>query len=311
MVTTRAPRAKVSKVSAKDKKAAREEKNKKLDSLVGYCDDGETIDVPSSFMQFVTLIYGESASGKTSTCAKAPGSYTIQCDVNRRGLKIRQTNIPSTSLEKLQANLSEPSPWEVIVRTIELVCEDDSVETVIIDNFRLYCEHASNHYCKQNAVDNLSEMNDFGTSWNNVDSMFLDQLSNIVNAGKGIILIAHQKEIEETLPDGSTIKQVRPDVSGRPFQAIRSITDFAFYLGFNGEGGRELTLRYPGTDIWTKCCTDESEPRFFDPKGNPVRKIKCGDSPQQAWDNLMKSWNNELFDADYREAKPLKKKIRK
>ena len=107
---------------------------KSIDDLVGYCDEGETIEVSDNFFDFVFMMYGESGAGKTSILAKVPGSYVIQCDPNRKGLSIRQTNIPNISLATMKENRGEFTPWDVINATFEKIIADDSVSCVIVDN---------------------------------------------------------------------------------------------------------------------------------------------------------------------------------
>ena len=289
----------------------KEKKEVNMSKYVNYIEDGDSIDVPDNFLDFVFLLYGESGSGKTSTLAQAPGAYVIQCDPNRRGLKIRQTNIPNDSLATIKKpRRSIPTPWQIIVATVDTILADRSVKTIIFDNFKIMYEHASNHYCKVNRVDSLSEMEDYGKSWNLVDSMYMDLFARIVDSGRGLGLITHQKEVEEELPSGRMYTQIRPDLSGRPFQAVRAMTDFVFYLGKNSKSERELTIRHDTNDIFYKCCTDESNPHFFTPEGKPVKRIAMGNSPQQGWKNWMKSWDNNMpCAAPVR--KPLKKRTKK
>ena len=275
-------------------KTSSKKKEVDISQYVNYIPEGETIEVSDRFLDYVFLLYGESGSGKTSTLAQAPGAYTIQCDPNRRGLKIRQTNVPNNSLKTMKSSRSTPTPWEIIVATVDAILDDDSVGTVIFDNFKLVYQHASNHYCMKNGVDALKEMEDFGVSWNNVDSMYMDLFESIVVTGRGLGLITHQKENEIELPSGRMFTQIQPDLSGRPFQAVRQMTDFVFYLGKSDAGGRELTIRHDKNDIFYKCCTDEDQPHFFSPEGVPVKKISMGNSPQQAWKNLMLSWDNKV-----------------
>ena len=299
-------KAKKSNTRARKKKSF--EPTKSMDDLVGYCEDGETIEVSENITDYVLLLYGESASGKTSTLANAPGSYVIQLDHQRRGLKIRQTNIPNYSLAKIKKNSNEHTPWEIVEATVEKILEDDSVETVIIDNFKVLYDHASNHYCKKHMVDSLSEMEDFGVSWNNVDAMYYELFQSICDSGRGLFLITHQKVKEITLPDDTVIEQIQPDLSGRAMQAVREITDFAFYLGFESDGNRALTVRHEGNDIWYKCCTDVEEPHFMSPSGTTLNQISGGKSAKECWENLLLAWDNKIKDLNYVAPKSEKKK---
>lgn len=304
-----ANRTKTTGVKKRRSKKIAAKKPKDLSSYVNYVPDGETIDISDSFLDYVFLLYGESGSGKTSTLAQAPGAYVIQCDPNRRGLKIRQTNIPNHSLKMIRSDRSEPSPWEIVVATVDAAIEDNSVNTIIIDNFRVLYDHASNHYCRINGVDSLRDMEDFGVSWNCVDAMYAELFSRIVDSGRGLGLITHQKETEVELPSGKTFTQIQPDLSGRPFQAVRQMTDFVFYLMINAKAERELVIRPENNDLFYKCCTDLNEPRFFTPENVPVKRLSMGKSPQEGWENLMKSWDNKMPCVSPK--RKLKKKVQK
>ena len=310
----RAVRTKKKKKSVRSKsstaKRGKRGPTKSLDELIDYCEEGSTVEVSPNFQDYVTLIYGESGAGKTSTASQAPGSYVIQCDPKRRGLSIRQTNIPDMSLDEMKEKSNEFTPYEVIEATLERILDDDSVQTVIFDNIKNVYQYAHDHLLAKNFYESLNDFEDFGTSWNRVDGMYGSFFKRIVEQDKGIILIAHQTEKEFDLPDGSAIERIVPDCSKRMFSSVKAITDFAFHIGFDNSGGRVITIRHDGPDPWFKCCTDK-EPenqRFFDPDGNPVNRISAGDSPNEAWENILKSWNNELYDVDHRPNRTKKKK---
>lgn len=288
---------------------------KDLSKYVNYIPEGEVMETSDSFLDYVFLLYGESGGGKTSTLAQAPGAYTIQCDPNRKGLKIRQTNIPNTSLEEMDKNRRAPTPWEILSATVDAILEDDSVSTVIFDNFKNVYKYASEHYCSKNRIKALFEMKDFGASWDIVDSMYTSIFERIISSGRGLGLITHQKEKTVELPSGKEFDQIMPDLSGRALSAVRQFTNFAFYICRNEKGERELLIRHKSNDIWTKCCTDANDHRFFTPEGKPVEKISLGNSPNEGWDNWMKSWNNLMpCSASSRskiKKKQSKKKVRK
>lgn len=282
-----------------------------IDELVGYCEEGTTITIPERFLDHVFLLYGESGAGKTSTLSKIPGAYIIQCDPNRKGLAVRQTNIPDIPLKKQIANPLEYTPWDVVEATLEKILQDDSVDCVIFDNMSNLYNFAMNHYCAKKRVQSLQEINDYGASWTAVDRMYCDWFSAIVDSDRGLGFICHQKEREIQLAGGGSTIQIVPDVPNRMFQAIRYYTNFVFYLGFDHNGNRVVTVRNDSDDIYHKCCTDEDTPRFFDPEGKPVHRIPAGGSPGECWANIQKSWNNELHDVDYEPPKPKKKNFKK
>jgi phage nucleotide-binding protein len=280
----------------------RRDKSKSTDKTspaVKYIPDGEVIEPSSNFLDYCILIYGESGIGKTSTCSKIPDSYIIQCDPNRKGLSARQTNIDNVSLSDLKSDRPDYTPWEQLVMLVDLICDDDTVKCVVVDNFGLLYEHAMRHRCYKLMVNDPGELNDYGQTWRSIDDMMTSLLNKLLYANKGIVLITHDTTKEVEMVSGN-FERIEPAVMAAPFRWLKACTDFAFYMAYGDNGDRVFNLR-GDKEIWLKCCTDEDQPRFHDPQGKPLRQISCGTSPKEAWQNLCKAWDNEIQDVDFKQ----------
>jgi hypothetical protein len=295
---------KVSKVKAK--KGRTEEPS---EIPLDYMEDGE-FQIPSDkFLDYCILLYGESAIGKTSLVSHIPGCYILQLDPNRKSLKVRQSSIKDMSLSELKRERPDFSSWQIACATIQRALEDDSVKCIAIDNIGLFYEHCFRHVCWKLGIKDPNEQNDFGQTWREIADLFADMLNKVLYNDKGLVCVSHNttKEIKEA--DDSTYDRIEPAVQKGAFKWLKECTNYAFYMQYY-QDRRVFTVRNT-KEIWTKCSVDLSVPHFFDPEGNPARRIPMGNSPQEAWSNLMSSFSNELFDVDHVEEADIPKKKKK
>lgn len=293
---------KVSKV-----RANKVRKEEPAEIEVDYMEDGQFQEPSENFLDYCVLLYGESAIGKTSVVSQIPGCYILQCDPNRKSLRVRQSAIKDMSLSEMKRERPDHSPWQISCATIERALQDDSVKCIAIDNIGLLYEHCFRHVCWKLGIKDPNEQNDFGQTWRDIADQFSDMLNKVLYNDKGLVLVSHNatKEVKEA--DDSTYDRIEPAVQKGAFKWIKECTNYAFYLQYYNDQ-RVITVRNT-KEIWTKCSVDLSTPHFFDPDGNPVRRIPMGNSPQEAWGNIISSFNNELFDVDHvSEDKVVKKK---
>lgn len=310
MPTTQA-KTRRSKPSSNSKKPS--SKDKLLDAVDSlYMPEGETSEPSNNLLDHCILIYGESGIGKTSVVKQIPGLYMIQCDPNRKGLSLRQSDIPNKSLTQLKRTIPEFSPWQLAEGLIEKLCDDDTVSLIAIDNFGLLYEHAMRHRCWKLGINDPSEKEDFGKTWREIEDMMTAALNQVLYSGKGLILITHDTS-KEVVKGGSggKFERVEPDVMKAAFRWLKACTDFGLYMTYSDDRSERIIKIRGGRDTWLKCSVDESDPHFMDPDGNPVEQISAGSSASEAWENLNKSWNNQLRDADWRPVGAAKKKTKK
>jgi hypothetical protein len=298
------------KVSKTRNKKRREEP---AEIPLDYMEEGTFQEPSNTFLDYCILLYGESAIGKTSVIAQIPGCYILQCDPNRKSLRVRQSAIKNMTLSELKRERPDFSPWQIACATLQKALEDDSVRCIAIDNIGLLYEHCFNHVCWKLGIKDPNEQNDFGQTWREISDLFSDTLNTILYNEKGLVLVSHNtvKEVKEA--DDSTYERIEPAVQKGAFKWMKECTNYAFFMQYYNDQ-RVFTVRNT-KEIWTKCSVDQDSPHFFDPEGNPVKRISMGASPQEGWSNLISAFDNELFDVDHvaetAEKPALKKKKKK
>jgi hypothetical protein len=272
---------------------------------------GELTEPPDNILEYRICIYGESAVGKTSLVAQIPNSYIIQGDVQRKGLRVRQSLIPNCPLNELQSFFKEhgTTPWEMTREFIKQASTDDTVEVLILDSADSLYNHCHRYICWKMGIQHPNDTQpDYGASWTAIKEEFHEGMHPYVESGKGLVFVCHNTERE--IPDlattnakGKEIPFMRqePEAQKALFEHLKKVTDFALYFNFR-KGKRTLHIRNYDAKIWTKCSTDEDESirHFFDPEGNPLSMIDMGNSPGEGWENLNKAFDNEMFDVDYK-----------
>ena len=264
---------------------------------------------PEVFTDYVTCIYGESGIGKTSLVAQFPGAYFFQFDPERKGISVRQSLIKDKSVKDLNKERPTLTPWEEFDQLVEIACNDDEIEMIVIDNFGLCYMSCLRSKCFRLAIPDPNAVNDFGQTWRDIRDELTSTLHKVMYANKGLILISHDTEKEVELPSGTKFDRVEPAMMKAAFGWIKACTDFGFYFTYGDEGERTLLLR-GDKEIWTKCSVDPNHPRFHDPNGEPLKSIDLGTNPAEAYKLLMQAWENEVHDIDYVDPKA-KEKSRK
>jgi hypothetical protein len=131
--------------------------------------------------------------------------------------------------------------------------------------------------------------------WIDVREEFARHFNQLLYNDVGVIFLSHAKpRAMETTEVKAT--QTAPTCTPACWKYLKSVTDFAFYYGYHGSD-RALWLR--GDDPWTGCGVDD---HFLSPKGNPVRILPIPAAKSAgghiAWDTLLKSWDNKVYDLE-------------
>ena len=259
----------------------------------------DVVEPSDNLMDYCIMIYGESGIGKTSTVGSIPGVYILQCDPKRRGLKVRQTEIPNMSIGALnKGNHGDYTPWERVMKTIDLLVEDNSVECTAIDNFQLFYDAAMRHHCYKGDIDHPNDANDYGATWQKIRGAVTEQAARLLEADKGLVLICHDR-VKEHDTGYDKYDRIEPWITGQAFEWVKQATEYVFYLSHGADGDRVVTIR-GGEDIWLKCSADETSNHFCDPDGNPIKQFSAGSSPSECWENINAAWRGELRDINYK-----------
>ena len=250
----------------------------------------EVNEPPKNILQYCITIFGEKGVGKTSLAAQFPNAVVGMAEPRRRNLRIRMV-----SLDK---------DWSYTKEFVDACIEDDSVETVVIDTIdRVYAQCLAS-ICFDKGIKDPGQMNDYGATWREIKDEFERTFNSVLYAEKGLVFLSHAQHRDMEMRTGETRSLLVPTCSPAAFNYIKAVADYAFYYGYHGMN-RALYLR-GHEDLWTGCGSSD---HFCDPEGNPVRTILLGDTPEEAYETFIQSFDNNVWDVDRKEEeKPTKKK---
>jgi hypothetical protein len=136
-------------------------------------------------------------------------------------------------------------------------------------------------------------LNDYGATWRAIKDDFESTFNKILFAEKGLVFISHAHLREAEVRTGEKYEFLCPTCSPAAFKYVKAVADYAFYMGYHNRR-RAMYLR-GHEDLWCACGTSDF---FLDPEGNEVKTILLGENPDAAFDTLLSSFNNKIWDAD-------------
>jgi hypothetical protein len=262
---------------------------------------------PEDLKDYVLLLYGRKAIGKTSTVNYFPGSLTFMFERARRNLTIRQVPMYKKG-DKKRKSLD----WESFVEYIELFIESDEYQTAIVDTIdRCYLE-CFKYVCNNAGINHPEQSSKAYEIWDAIEVEFTETINHIQASGKGLVFLSHEKAkplVVRTKPlrreeedDEALVARMEPSCKPAGIRVIQEICDFVIYYCYVGNK-RVFCVRSPNEYAWTACNFDT---HFLDPDGNPIQRFEAGKSPEESYNILLEAYDNKLYDIDY--APPRKKR---
>jgi hypothetical protein len=237
--------------------------------------------VPSDKLtDYCICIFGEKGIGKSSLAAQFPDAVSFMLEPRRRNLPIRQ--------------ISDAKDWPTMVAYIHEIVGNSKYGTPVFDTIDRAYQLCSYDYCQKVGLDTPVGVNDYGRTWEKITKVWEPTIELLLTADKAPIFISHAKWKEKITALGP-IEMATPTCWNQAFLYMQSACDFAFYYGYRGRE-RVLNVR-PNSYVWGANGNSE---RFLMPsRGNsqpnaPLEQIPAGNSPQEAYKNLMLAWENKL-----------------
>lgn len=251
---------------------------------------------PTDFLDFPTCIYGEKGIGKTSLAAQFPGAMVFMFERGRRNLPIFQ--IPRKG--------ERPLDWARFKEYMDLIAEDDTVQTPVIDTIDRAYELCYEWVCGKFGVKSPEEAgkNKSGV-WNAIREEAESCFNALIDIKGRVVFVSHARtqDIEQRL-GAEAVTKVVPTASPMVWKYIQTCVDMVFYYGYRN-GRRALAVRgheSMSASVGPTNC-------FLDPDGNPVNTIYIEGttpkqrSPEYAFDQVLAGFDNQLYDVDTEDAK--------
>lgn len=275
----------------------------------------EPNEVPEHLLDFCWMIFGRKAIGKTTLASMlskgAKGkALVLMLEKSRRNLKIYQ----------LPKKGEKYPDWNKVLQYVEDFLNSDVFDVLVIDTLDRLYDLCFAYVCKQYNVSSPTKAGRDGSGiWVEIAAEFNALLQVLADSGKGIIFISHEKireleakrmkQLKEEAKDSddleeTKIERIEPSASPAACRAAEEMCDFVLYYGYENRK-RVITIRDKGDYFWVACGVQD---RFLDPDGNEINSFYAGESPTEAKQNLIKAFNNQLRDIDWKPPKRIKKK---
>lgn len=219
------------------------------------------------------LIYGPKGIGKTSLGARFNDSLTCQFEPGGKALETYQVACPE---------------WIHFKKVIDLLKdESERYGTLVIDTAALAYDRCMNYVCEKVGIEHPGDEG-YGKGWNRVKEEFAKNMNYGMSLGMGLIAIAHDVDKEVETKSGRKFHKMAPQMSGQCESFYSGPIDIVGYYHYDGE---QRFLQIRGDEYVEAKCRLENN--FIAKDGKPVYKIPMGQNPDEAYENIIKAFNNE------------------
>ncbi len=254
---------------------------KKTKSTVIHRVKRSTVDLPTErsvpsnkLWDYSILIYGLKKIGKTSMWSHAKSAFYFMWEPGGSALKLYQRRMHD---------------WQEFKDYVEAFIESDFTLGIVDTVDRAYAGCLKS-VCERLVIDHPGSQDDYGKSWNAVNTEFADVMDALLHSGKGVVFISHSK-IMEIKPRGGGAKydKIMPTMPGAASAYMDAVVDIWCHYDYNGEN-RQLKL-LGDSEV---SAGHRLEEHFKYTDGKRIRVIEMGDSSRESFDNFQAAFDNEL-----------------
>lgn len=227
--------------------------------------------VAENIIDYSFLIYGRKKIGKTSLVARFDKSLFFMFEPGTKAQSVYQ--VPRTGC------FTDWKDVKGFVRTLQKQAHE--FITAAFDPGNKAYDLCLKYVCQRDGISHPGKQKDYGASWKAVSNEFEEIHLQLANAGLAFVVIAHEKFNDEK-------QMIEPKFSPSTEDFYEGVIDNIFYYHYVGS---ERFLQIRGTEditAGTRC-----EGRFMTIDGRPIYKIPMGSNADEAYENLIKAWNNE------------------
>ena len=223
------------------------------------------------------MIFGPKGIGKTSLASRFNNSLTMAFEPGGKALRTYQRAVPN---------------WIHFRKYIAMLSEDPGkFTTVVIDTAQIAYNRCMDYACEEAGISHPSE-GAYGAGWKRVAQEFERQMNSLMSIGMGIVAVAHDKDDEVETKSGRKFNKMIPALTGQCDEYFSGPIDVVGYYHYDGE---QRWLQIRGSDYVTAKC--RLEENFIAKDGQPVFKIPMGTTPDEAYSNLVRAFNNKQEDS--------------
>lgn len=248
--------------------------------------------IPSNELhRYPIILYGEKKIGKTTLLSQFPKAYSFMFE-------------PNDSYELYKNDIVD---WQDFVELVpQFLAGEHDFESCWIDNGRNCYELAMDFVCKASNCSHPQEKNDYGQTWSKVFKEFSLPIRQLMQSQYGFGVTCHQTELEIETRTGRTFVQIVPDLSKAAARLFCGEIYNIFYYHYEGT---KRFLQIQGDDYVT--AGHRMKGHFLTTSGELVHRIPMGNSEEEAYENLIRAFDNKQIKTYAPETKEKKEREKK
>lgn len=201
--------------------------------------------VSTDLSGYITYIYGEGKTGKTTMASKMKNALLLAFEPGYKAIPgIRAQDITSwAQVKQVQRQLRDPKVKE-------------AYKSIVVDTVDIAAALCEKYVCSQAGVERLNDV-PYGQGWTKVKKEFEETFRAIAQDGYALFFISHSKDKVFKAKDGTEYNQIVPSCPTTYNEIVKNMADiYAFaekYLDEAGENRVRLNLRSPDNRADTGC----------------------------------------------------------
>lgn len=242
---------------------------------------------PSELSAYSILLYGAKKIGKTSLAARFPKAIFLATEPGTKALRVY--TVPITK-------------WEDFIGYLALLekTKKHEFKNVVVDTVDILYKQCFNYVCRKHCIKHPSDENDFGKTWTEISETFEQGIYRLLNIdGMGKMLLSHDTEKEYEDREGNKLDRVQPTMDKGAMKIVEAAVDMI--INYHYKKGKRYCRIDGAEDVVAGCRIEEhflrqgGKPRTA---GDRIVSIACGDTAQEAYDNILSAFNNKQKEVD-------------
>lgn len=200
---------------------------------------------------YITYIYGEGKTGKTTLASKMPGALLLAFE---RGYNA----IPGIMAQ----DITTWGELKQVIRELKKPEVQNVYKSILVDTVDIAAGLCEKYVCAQAGVEKLSDI-PYGQGWTKVKKEFEDAFRSITQLGYAVVFISHVKDKTFKKKDGTEYNQYIPSCPSTYNEIAKNMADiyaFAEKYEDNGAARVRLILRSIDNSADTGCRFKYIEP---------------------------------------------------